>query len=77
MSDLPENVDLQWIGRAIVAMREDIASVREDMLVMGAVLNRVDATVTRLLPELRAMRSQHDRMRMRLDALAKTETEKA
>jgi hypothetical protein len=77
MSDLPENVDLQWIGRAIVAMREDIASIREDMLVMGAVLNRVDATVTRLLPELRAMRSQHDRMRMRLDALAKTETEQA
>jgi hypothetical protein len=57
MSDLPDNVDLQWLGRAMIAMREEMALMREDMMVMGAVLNRVDATVTRLLPELRAMRS--------------------
>ena len=82
MSDLPENVDLQWLGHAMIGMRRDIlgireelASVREDMMVMAAVLNRVDATVSRLVPELRAMRSQHDRMRARLDALTKAETD--
>ncbi len=67
MSDLPDNVDLQWLGRTMISMRADIAGVREelagvreDMMVMAAVLNRVDATVSRLVPELRAMRSQHD-----------------
>jgi predicted nucleic acid-binding Zn-ribbon protein len=77
VSDLPENVDLQWLGRTMLAMREELASVREDMMVMAAVLNRVDATVSRLVPELRAMRSQHDRMRARLDALTKAETDGA
>jgi chromosome segregation ATPase len=73
MSDIRENVE--WIGRAITEMREDVATIRDDMMVMRAVLNRVDARMTNLLRELRATRRQHDRMRARLDALKKAETD--
>jgi t-SNARE complex subunit (syntaxin) len=72
MSDIRESVE--WIGCAITEMREDVAAIRDDMMVMRAVLNRVDARTTNLLQELRATRRQHDRMRARLDALTKAET---
>ena len=31
MTDLPENVDLQWIGREILALRQDMADVKSDL----------------------------------------------
>ena len=48
---------------------DEIGSMRDDMAVMMAILMRQDATVTTLLPELRAMHSQHGRLANRLRAL--------
>ena len=76
MAAIPETVDLQWIARRIVALQDDVHSLRDDMTVAAAVLNRLDNQMSRLdsnmsliVAELRAMRSQHDRLRTRVDAL--------
>ena len=31
MTDIPDNVDLQWIASHIVELRRDVRSVRDDM----------------------------------------------
>jgi uncharacterized protein involved in exopolysaccharide biosynthesis len=31
MSDLPANIDLQWLGQAILAMRADIAEIKVEL----------------------------------------------
>ena len=59
-----------------MALRVDVHSLRDDMVVTAAVLNRLDNRMSRLdsnmslvVAELRAMRSQHDRLRTRVEAL--------
>jgi hypothetical protein len=31
MSELPENVDLRWIGRTLLDMRDELAGLRTDV----------------------------------------------
>jgi hypothetical protein len=62
MTDLPENVDLQWIGRTLLAMRDD-------MTVMAAVLRRLDNAQTDFRDEMRALFDMHRQLRSRVDAV--------
>ena len=62
--DIPETVDFRWIARQLIALQNDIASLRDDMTVTTAALNRLDDNMRRLngnmsliVTELRAMRS--------------------
>jgi len=59
---IPENVDWRWIARKLIALQES-------MTINTAALNRLDGTVSGLVNEFRALRSQHDRLRNRVDAL--------
>jgi hypothetical protein len=69
MSDLPDNVDLQWIGRTLLA-------IQDELLVTGARMNYLEASMTRLeagiqvvTTEVRALRNEVRRMSQRVDVL--------
>ena len=58
MSDI-ENVT----QRVLRDIQRELADMRDDRTVMIAILNRLDASVTSLNTEIRALRSQFDRFR--------------
>jgi hypothetical protein len=55
--DLPETVDLQWLARTLLSLQSDVRSLRDDMTVVAAVLNRIDSNQSALINEFRAVRS--------------------
>jgi hypothetical protein len=55
----PDNV----APRILRDIQRELADMRDDRTVMMAILNRVDASVTSLSAEMRALRSQFDRFR--------------
>jgi hypothetical protein len=63
MSD--EAVTLEFLARQQQRVLDELASVREDMHVLTAMVMRLDGTVGRILTELRAMHSQHNANRVR------------
>ena len=64
-----ETVDLVYIGRALHRLTNEVASLRDDMNVLTAMVLRVDNTVTRVLDELRAMHTQYARLAERVRVL--------
>ena len=68
MSD-QTNVDLTLIARQQAKLLLDVGSMRDDMAVMMAMLQRLDGTVTGLVNEVRATHSRHSRLAARVDAL--------
>ena len=48
------------------SMRDEMGSFRDDMQVLTAMVLRLDGTVGRVLTELRAMHSQHNRLANRV-----------
>lgn len=73
-TDLPDNIDQQWIGRTLLAMQRDLLSLRDDVTVVTAILNRIDHNQSSFIEELRAMRMQQERLRSRVDRLEREET---
>jgi hypothetical protein len=67
--ELPRTVDLNWIAKTLLNMQPHLRSLKDDMLVTAAVLNRLDNTESAILAELRSMRSQFDRMRTQHERL--------
>ena len=68
MSD-QTNVDLSLIARQQAKMMSDMATMRDDMAVMMAILQRLDGTVGGLVNEVRATHSRHSRLASRVEAL--------
>ncbi|MFL5267021.1 MAG: hypothetical protein ACJ8AH_10565 [Stellaceae bacterium] len=75
MSD--ERIDLTYAGRAFQRLTYEVASLRDGMQVLSAIVHRLDNSHTRLLTEIRATHSQvsriGDRVR-RLEAAEGSET---
>lgn len=76
MADLPENVDLQWIGRTLLTMQDRLMSLEDQLTVLSAIVVRLDRDSSRrderdsdILNEMRAMVRQHQRFNDRLRAL--------
>jgi hypothetical protein len=76
MTDLPANVDLQWIGKTLLAIQTELSSIRgeqaairDEMLVLGARMDRVEAGIGVILAETRAWTKAHKRLSERVDAL--------
>ena len=61
MSDDSKAGDLTH--RILRDIQRELADMRDDRTVIVAVLNRLDASVTSLSAEIRALRSQFDRFR--------------
>ena len=58
---MPE-VDLAFIARQLERLVNDVAGLKDDMTVVMARLDRLDATTHSLVTEVRAMHSRHDRV---------------
>jgi hypothetical protein len=54
-----EPITLEFLARQQQRMLEEMASMRDDMQVLTAMVMRLDGTVGLVLTELRAMHSQH------------------
>ena len=65
---MPE-VDLALITRQLERLVNDMAGLKDDMTVVMARLDRLDATIHSLVTEVRAMRSRHDRVARRVERL--------
>ena len=64
MSDTPSepSIDLLCVGRALQRLTTEVASLRDDMHVLTAIVQRLDNSQGRMLEELRAMHSQCSRL---------------
>ena len=66
---MPE-VDLAFIARQLERLVNDVAGLKDDMTVVIARLDRLDATTHSLVTEVRAMHSRHERVAKRVERLA-------
>jgi hypothetical protein len=62
-------IDLAYIGQALQRLTGEVASLRDDMHVLTAIGQRMDNSRGRLLEEVRAIHSQHSRLRERVRQL--------
>ena len=62
-------VDLAYVGRALQRLTSELASLRDDMHVLTAIVQRLDNSQGRILEEIRAMHRQHSRFGERLRQL--------
>jgi hypothetical protein len=60
VSDEPgeQAIDLAYIGRALQRLTNEVASLRDDMRVMAAIVQRLDNSHGCLLEEVRAIHRQ-------------------
>jgi hypothetical protein len=69
MADIPENVDLNWIGRRLVALQDDFRAMRGDMDMLIRMTVRLDNTVNALREDVRALWSSQRDLRQRIEAV--------
>ena len=69
MTELPEKIDLQWIGRQIIALQRDVRGVRDDIGVLAAILRRVENSQSSDREEWRGLFDAIRHVRERVDAI--------
>lgn len=62
-------IDLAFVGQALQRLTNEVASLRDDMRVMTAIVQRLDNSHGRLLEEVRAIHRQQSRLGERLRQL--------
>ena len=62
-------IDLVFIGQGLQRLIGEVASLRDDMPVMSAIVQRLDNSQARMLEEIRAMHRQQSRFGERLRQL--------
>ena len=66
---MAEQVDFNFIARRLDQMGNDFANVRDDIVVLTAMVSRTEASITSLVQEMRATHSQMARFDNRLRKL--------
>jgi hypothetical protein len=71
LSDSPSEptIDLAYIGQALQRLTGEVASLRDDMHVLTAIVQRLDNSQGRMLEELRGMHRQYSRLSERVRQL--------
>lgn len=76
MSESPDNVDLQWIGRQLIAFRDelrdlrsDVRHIREDLDMVAMRVIRIDTALTALRDEVRQLFEAQRDLRRRIEIL--------
>jgi len=69
MSDEPETITLAFIGETLCRLVNDVGSLRDDMTVLTAIVQRWDGTVSGLVNEIRATHAQQSRLANRVREL--------
>jgi hypothetical protein len=66
-------IDLDFLARQMEHVIDDVAGLKDDVTVVLARLDRVDATTHGLVTEVRAMHSWHERLSRRVDRMEERE----
>ena len=66
---MAEQVDLNFIARRLDQVGNDVANMRDDMVVLTAMVTRLEGSLTSLVQEMRATHSQMTRFDNRLRKL--------
>ena len=69
MTDLPENITLEWIGRELIALRDDVRTMRRDMDILIRSVIRLDQTVDALRQDVRELWLGQGDLRRRIEVL--------
>lgn len=80
MPDIPENVDLNWIARHLIELRDEtrafrdetraeLKSLRDDVNVLAWSVMRIERGVNALRDEVQRLWLAHGDLRRRVDAL--------
>jgi hypothetical protein len=69
MSDLPDNVTLEWIGRELLGLRADVRSMRTDMDLLIRSVIRLDQSVDAMRADMRDLWLGQGELRRRIEAL--------
>ena len=69
MTELPENVTLDWLGRQFMAQRDDLRGLRTDMDMLIRRVTRVDHTLDAVREDIRSLWSQNGDLRGRIESL--------
>ena len=59
MTEPPENVPLDWLGRQFTAQRDDLGALRTDMDMLIRLVTRVDHTLDAVREDIRSLWSQN------------------
>lgn len=59
MAELPDNVDLQWVGRQVIALQQDVRMMRNDLDMLTKLAVRVDRSVDALREDIRTIWMSH------------------
>jgi hypothetical protein len=68
MTELSENVTLDWLGRQFTAQRDDLRGLRTDMDMLTRLVTRVGHTLDAVREDIRSLWSQNGDLRRRLEA---------
>jgi hypothetical protein len=69
MTEAPENVTLDWLGRQFIAQRDDLRALRADMDMLIRLVTRVDHTLDAVREDIRSLWSQNGDLRRRIEAI--------
>jgi hypothetical protein len=69
VSDLPDNVTLEWIGRELLGLRADVRSMRTDMDLLIRSVIRLDQSVDAMRADMRDLWLGQGELRRRIEAL--------
>ena len=66
MTELPENVPLDWLGRQFIAQRDDMRALRTDMDMLIGSSREFDHTLDAVREDIRSLWSQDGDLRAAL-----------
>lgn len=69
VTDVPDNVTLEWIGRELLSMREDIRTLRRDVDILIRAVIRLDQTVDAMRADVRELWLGQGDLRRRIEVL--------
>jgi nicotinic acid phosphoribosyltransferase len=69
MTDIPDNVDLNWIARHLTAIEASVNGLRTDVDMLTRIVLRVDSTLDALRADVKSLWLSQGDLRRRLEAL--------
>ncbi len=69
LSDIPENIDLNWLGRRVLALQDDSRAIRADMDMLIRLAIRMDHTLDAVREDIRALWTGQGELRRRIEAI--------
>ena len=73
MADVPDNVDLNWIARRLLALQDEARALRIDMDMLIRMVVRMDHTLDAMREDIRSLWSSQGELRRRIETIEGSE----